>query len=67
MTDNKINIEDIDYYIDDLPNHRELAGKIADYVNTHEDYTLAQVASIIDGFYGQSCGMSIAEEIKSIF
>lgn len=62
-----IKTQDIDKYINDLPNHSQLAIKIADFVNVHKDYTLAQVGQIIDEFYGESNGLSIAEDIESIF
>ena len=50
-----------------LKGANELSNIIADYVNTHETYTLAQIGQLIDEFYGNSCGLSIAEDITCLF
>ena len=63
----KITAQQIDKYLDDLPNHSELAEKIAEYVNKHPNYNLAQIAQIIDNFYNRSCGFGIADDIKCLF
>lgn len=67
MAQERVTIEEIDKYIADLPRHKELAKEITDFVSNNEDYSLAQVGQIIDKFYNESIGLSIAEEIKSIF
>lgn len=63
----RVSVEEIDKYITDLPRHEELSRNIADCVNTHSDYNLAQVGQIIDEHLGESRGLSIAEDIESIF
>lgn len=54
-------------YIDDLPRARELANAIASYVDGSESYTKAQIGSVIDNFYGKSCGLSIADDIDCLW
>ena len=72
MAQERVTIEEIDKYITDLPRHQELAKKIADYINSHDWYNLAQIAQIIEIFYGADSeeakiSGSIAHDIESIF
>lgn len=50
----------------DLPKAKELAHKITLFVYSHDAYNKAQIASIIDDFYGESCGMGIADDLDNI-
>ena len=63
----KVTPEEIEKDINDLPNYKELAKKIADYVNSHDFYNLAQISQIIDNFYGKSVGNGVAEDITCLF
>ena len=72
MRNGKFTIKEIDKYIDDLPKHRELAKKIADYVNKVDWYNLAQVAQLVEVFYGEDSeyfnyGGSIAQDINCLW
>ena len=57
----------IRHYLRDLPHNKELAKAITKYVKENKNYNLAQIGSIIDEFYGGSCGLGIAEEIKCLW
>ena len=57
----------IRHYLKDLPYNKELAKIITKYVKENKNYTLSQIDSLIDEFYGRSCGLGIAEDIKCLW
>ena len=67
-------IKEIEKDISDLPRYEELAETLADFVlGCNWDYNLAQVAQVIDEFYGEGffsgndLGGSIGQDIKVLF
>ena len=57
--------EQIDKYIDDLPNHKTLSKKIANYVLRNKNtYNKAQIQQICDVFYNDDiCAWGIADDL----